>query len=54
MASFPVRYSETPTEIRRLAPNLGEHSIEVLKEAGYSQDAIDALLKNGATQAQGA
>jgi len=52
MASFPVRYSETPTEIRRLAPNLGQHSIEVLKEAGYSQDAIDALLKNGATQAQ--
>ena len=54
MASFPVSYSETPAEIRRLAPNLGEHSVEVLKEAGFSQDAIDALLKSGATAVQAA
>lgn len=54
MASFPVRYSETPTDIRRLAPHLGEHSVEVLKEAGLSQADIDALLKTGATQIQAA
>ncbi len=49
MAAFPVNYEDTPVGIRRLAPNLGEHSVEVLKEAGYGQDQIDALLESGAT-----
>jgi crotonobetainyl-CoA:carnitine CoA-transferase CaiB-like acyl-CoA transferase len=29
-ARFPVRFSRTPADIRRLAPNLGEHTAEVL------------------------
>lgn len=29
---FPVRFSATPASIRRLAPNLGEHTDEVLQE----------------------
>ena len=29
-ARFPVRFSATPADIRRLAPNLGEHTDEVL------------------------
>ena len=49
MAAFPVNYEETPTEIRRLAPNLGEHSTEILKEAGYSETEIAALVETGAT-----
>lgn len=49
MASLPVTYGKTPVEIRRLAPNLGEHSTEILKEAGYSDAEIDALVKTGAT-----
>ena len=49
MASFPVRYSKTPVEIRRHTPNLGEHSVEVLKEAGLSQTEIGDLLANGTT-----
>jgi crotonobetainyl-CoA:carnitine CoA-transferase CaiB-like acyl-CoA transferase len=28
---YPVKYSRTPATIRRLAPNLGEHTAEVLK-----------------------
>lgn len=27
---FPVRFSESPASVRRLAPNLGEHTAEVL------------------------
>jgi crotonobetainyl-CoA:carnitine CoA-transferase CaiB-like acyl-CoA transferase len=27
---FPVRFSETPADTRRLAPNLGEHTEEVV------------------------
>lgn len=30
MARFPVRFSRTPADIRRLAPGLGEHTREVL------------------------
>jgi crotonobetainyl-CoA:carnitine CoA-transferase CaiB-like acyl-CoA transferase len=29
VARFPVRFSQTPADIRRLAPNLGEHNREV-------------------------
>ncbi len=29
VARFPVRFSQTPADIRRLAPNLGEHNEEV-------------------------
>ena len=47
--SFPIAFSETPADIRRHAPNLGEHSVEILKEAGYDQAAIDAMLAEGDT-----
>jgi len=30
MPGIPVRFSDTPGSIRRLAPNLGEHSAQVL------------------------
>ena len=49
MTRFPVTFSETPADVRRLQPRLGEHSVEVLREAGLSQQAIDALLASGAT-----
>lgn len=38
----------TPGSIRTAAPLLGEHTREVLGEAGYSDDAIDDLLASGA------
>ena len=49
MTKFPVSFSETPADIRRLPPRLGEHSIELLKEAGLSQAEIDKMLESGAT-----
>src|SRR5215471_3819687 len=48
---IPATFSQTPGEIRRLQPRLGEHSVEVLQEAGYSQADIDAMLSSGATAA---
>ena len=42
-------WSETPLSIRRLAPQLGQHSREVLREAGVSEAAIDAMVVSGAT-----
>jgi crotonobetainyl-CoA:carnitine CoA-transferase CaiB-like acyl-CoA transferase len=50
MAGIPVTFSETPGDIRRLAPRLGEHSVEVLKELGYDDAAIEAMIASGATK----
>jgi len=43
VARFPVTFSETPATIRRLAPNLGEHTEEVLREVGEWTPGKDAL-----------
>jgi crotonobetainyl-CoA:carnitine CoA-transferase CaiB-like acyl-CoA transferase len=40
---FPVKFSETPATIRRGAPVLGEHTAEILGEAGYSESEIADL-----------
>lgn len=42
-------FSATPGGFRRLPPRLGEHSVEILAEAGYGEGAIDAMLAAGAT-----
>jgi crotonobetainyl-CoA:carnitine CoA-transferase CaiB-like acyl-CoA transferase len=44
----PMRFSETPASIRRHAPRLGEHTAEVLAEAGLSQEDIARLEACGA------
>jgi formyl-CoA transferase len=44
----PMRFSATPTQYRRHAPGLGEQGVEILREAGFPQDKIDALAKSGA------
>lgn len=43
MVGFPVELTETPLTLRRCAPELGEHTEEVLEEIGYSWDDIAAL-----------
>lgn len=39
----PPRYSQTPTDVRHGVPQLGEHTAEVLREAGFSPDEIAKL-----------
>ena len=41
----PARFSASPAKVRRLAPRLGEHTREVLREAGYAVGEIDALVE---------
>ena len=43
-------WSETPLSIRRLAPQLGEHSREILHELGYDEIKIDAMVASGVTR----
>ena len=45
--SDPVIYSDSPTELRRHAPRLGEHSAELLGELGYDTEKISALVADG-------
>ena len=44
---IPVKLSSTPGQIRTRAPMLGEHSVEVLIENGFSQAEVDELLELG-------
>jgi crotonobetainyl-CoA:carnitine CoA-transferase CaiB-like acyl-CoA transferase len=50
MPGIPAAYGKTPASIRRLPPRLGEHSVEILREAGLSVAEIDGLLASGATR----
>ena len=43
----PARFGETPAEIFRCSPELGEHTREVLGEAGFDEDAITDMRARG-------
>ncbi len=46
-----ARFSETPAAIQRPAPLLGQHTREILGEAGYTTAEIDTLIEGGAAAA---
>ena len=48
---LPVKFSETPGGVRHGAPVMGEHTREILLEAGYSVDEIRSLAEVGAIAA---
>jgi alpha-methylacyl-CoA racemase len=45
---FPVKMGRTPADPGRPAPAFGEHTDEVLREAGYSEEEIAAMKDAGA------
>ena len=48
LVASPLRLSATPVDLRHTPPMLGQHTDEVLREAGYSDDEVGALRMRGA------
>lgn len=46
--ALPVNFHGTPAQYRKPPPILGEHSVEVLREFGFGDAEIDALLASEA------
>lgn len=46
--AVPSEWSGTPPAAPTPPPRLGQHTREVLREAGYDDSRIDALLASGA------
>ncbi len=43
----PIKFTESPAGIRRAAPTLGQHTPEILKTLGYSDDDLARLRTEG-------
>ncbi len=44
----PIKLSESPASVRGPAPLFGQHTRQVLSEAGYEETEIEAMLSSGA------
>ena len=44
---LPIKFSRSPGRIDRRPPRFGEHTRELLTEAGLGDDEIDGLIERG-------
>jgi crotonobetainyl-CoA:carnitine CoA-transferase CaiB-like acyl-CoA transferase len=49
LTNLPFRFSATPASVMRLQPKFGEHSLELLREAGLSEHELEQLVASGST-----
>lgn len=47
MLGFPMKFSQDPCQVRHPAPELGEHSTDVLRDAGFAPNEIAELIERG-------
>jgi crotonobetainyl-CoA:carnitine CoA-transferase CaiB-like acyl-CoA transferase len=43
----PIKLSKTPAEFRSRAPDFGEHTDQIMRELGYSEEDIASMRKAG-------
>ena len=48
LVRLPWMVDGEPAHLTGRAPRIGEHTIEILRETGFSDDELDALLQSGA------
>jgi crotonobetainyl-CoA:carnitine CoA-transferase CaiB-like acyl-CoA transferase len=48
LVGSPLKLSRTPADPARPAPALGEHTEEVLRDAGFADEEIASLIDSGA------
>jgi formyl-CoA transferase len=53
LIGFPVMFNNEPRSIDSPPPLHGQHSIEILREAGYQSETINDLLKRGVVHQDG-
>jgi crotonobetainyl-CoA:carnitine CoA-transferase CaiB-like acyl-CoA transferase len=44
---LPIKFSRTPGRVARTPPRYGAHGREILRESGYTDAEIDALMGAG-------
>jgi formyl-CoA transferase len=49
----PIKLSETPGSVNLPAPTLGQHTVQILTELGYSPEEIEQLRTDGVVYATG-
>lgn len=49
VAGTPIKLTRTPGGVHRRAPFLGEHTEEILSEAGYDPATLETFVEDGAT-----
>ena len=42
-ANNPIKLSDAPVEVRRKSPSIGQHTVEIMREVGYSDSEVAAL-----------
>ncbi len=47
MTGIPIKFSRTPGSVRTLPPKFGQHTREVLEQAGIASEEIDRLMEAG-------
>lgn len=47
---MPIKFSSTPSEFRNFAPLLGQHTTDLLKDLGYTEQQIEDLRSSGAVR----
>ena len=50
MTQLPLRFSDTKVGIGRMQPKFGEHSRDILHEAGLTESEMTAMFATGAAR----